>query len=256
MSRPKLSIQDLSKVFANGKQTREVLSSIAMHVNHGEFVSVLGPSGCGKSTLLNIIAGLEKETSGIIIIDGNKEQKRLGKSGYMLQKPLLLPWKTVEENVMLGLSIRHLGEKTAKQQTNSLLKKFGLDTWAKEYPATLSGGMAQRVSLLRTILFNNDFWLFDEPFGSLDALTRLSMQMWLLDVWKTYKTSVLFVTHDIREAIFLSDRIYVLSNQPTKILYETSVRLPRPRKREFLAKIDALELEQKLENLLLKEQYL
>lgn len=247
MAQPKLVIQNLSKTF----DTNPVFSSLSMNINQGEFVSIVGPSGCGKTTLLNILSGLEKENSGTILFNGEKNQKLLGKSGYMLQKPLLLPWKTVLENVSLGLTLKHVSEKKAQQEAYFMLKKFKLSDYSNYYPNALSGGMAQRVALLRTILFNNQFLLMDEPFGALDALTRLSMQMWLLDVWQTYKSSVLFVTHDIREAILLSDRIYVLSSRPATIIKEIYVSLPRPRKREFLQNKKSLLIEESLEQLLL-----
>ncbi|QQG40476.1 MAG: ABC transporter ATP-binding protein [Candidatus Levyibacteriota bacterium] len=251
MTTPKLEVKNLSKTFSLNSSLTYTVSSISMRINYGEFVSIIGPSGCGKTTLLNILAGLEKQTTGTIYIDKQKNQKLLGKSGYMLQKPLLLPWKTVLENVMLGLTLKRISEKKAKQEACNMLKKFGLSDYANYYPHALSGGMAQRVALLRTILFNNQFLLMDEPFGALDALTRLSMQMWLLDVWQTYKSSVLFVTHDIREAILLSDRIYVLSSSPATIIKEVNINLPRPRKHEFLKDKKTVEIEQLLEQLLL-----
>ncbi|MBI2430709.1 MAG: ABC transporter ATP-binding protein [Candidatus Levybacteria bacterium] len=242
MGHPKLVIQNLSKTF----DKKAVFSSLSLYINQGEFVSIIGPSGCGKTTILNIIAGLEKETAGTVHIDKIP--------GYMLQKPLLLPWKTTLENVMLGLTLRQVSEKKARQLAYDMLKKFKLSEYANYYPHTLSGGMAQRVALLRTVLFNNQFLLMDEPFGALDALTRLSMQMWLLNLWQTYKSSVLFVTHDIWEAILLSDRIYVLSSSPATIIKEVNIDLSRPRKREFLKDKKVIAIEESLERLLLSIQ--
>lgn len=241
----KLQIRNLSKTFHVNEKPLPVLLSLSITVKKGEFVSIIGPSGCGKTTILNIIAGLDKQTSGEMLLDGT--------ASYMLQKPLLLPWKRVIENIMLGLLLKHENINKARQQAVMMLKKFHLDAFANHYPHTLSGGMAQRVALLRTILFNNQFLLMDEPFGQLDALTRLSMQMWLLDLWQTYKSSVLLVTHDIREAIFLSDKVYVLSNKPTTVIQEVFINLPRPRKRQFLQTKKAIAIEQKLEELLLKQ---
>jgi ABC-type nitrate/sulfonate/bicarbonate transport system ATPase subunit len=174
----------------------------------------------------------------------------------MPQQPLLLPWRTVVENVMLGLDVRRVPRKKAEFQAYELLKRFGLADFAQHYPATLSGGMRQRVALLRTVLFNSSFLLLDEPFGALDALTRLSLQMWLLDVWQTFHSSVLFITHDVREAILLSDRIYVLSSRPARVLRVVEVELPRPRRSEQLALAQAVQLEQELTALLMKEQQL
>lgn len=254
MDSPKLLVQGVTKTFRTGRQRLDALASIDLTVAAGEFVSVIGPSGCGKSTLFNIIAGVDQPTSGLIAIDGETDTIRRGKTGYMPQQPLLLPWRTVEENVMLGLDVRHVPRKEARQQAYELLKRFGLAEFAGNYPSTLSGGMRQRVALLRTVLFNRSFLLLDEPFGALDALTRLACQVWLLNLWQEFHSSVLFITHDVREAILLSDRIYVLSARPARVLRVTEVNLPRPRQPEHLALEQAVQLEQELMSLLLKEQ--
>jgi len=254
MDPPKLLVQGVTKIYRNGRRSLEALAPIDLAIATGEFVSIIGPSGCGKSTLFNIIAGVEKASSGMIAIDGSADEARAGKSGYMPQQPLLLPWRTIEENVMLGLDIRHTPRKKAQQEAYELLKRFGLADFAMNYPATLSGGMRQRIALLRTVLFNHDFLLLDEPFGALDALTRLSSQMWLLDLWQDFHSSVLFITHDVREAILLSDRIYVFSARPGRVLRLVEVDLPRPRQPEQLAWEQSVQLEQELVTLLLKEQ--
>ncbi len=254
MDPPKLLVEGVSKVFRDGRKSLETLASIDLVVNLGEFVTVIGPSGGGKSTLFNIVAGVDQPSSGVVAIDGDPTGARAGKSGYMPQQPLLLPWRTVEENVMLGLDVRRVPRKKAQQEAQELLKRFGLAEFAHNYPATLSGGMRQRVALLRTVLFNSSFLLLDEPFGALDALTRLSLQMWLLELWQTFHSSVLFITHDVREAILLSDRIYVLSSRPARVLRVVEVDLPRPRRSEHLALEQAVRLEQELVALLMKEQ--
>ena len=253
---PKLLAQGISKTFHTGRQALQALASIDLCVEAGEFVTVIGPSGCGKSTLFNIVAGIEQPDAGTIAIDGVIESERAGKAGYMPQKPLLLPWKTVEENVMLGLDVRHVPHRQALAQARELLKRFGLLEFAQHYPSTLSGGMSQRVALLRTVLFNRSFLLLDEPFGALDALTRLSCQMWLLDVWQEVHSSILFITHDVREAILLSNRIYVLSARPARVLRVVDVHLPYPRQPQQLASPQAAQLEAELMSLLLKEQQL
>jgi ABC-type nitrate/sulfonate/bicarbonate transport system ATPase subunit len=253
---PKLSVQGVSKVFHDGRRTLETLDSIDLVVNVGEFVTVIGPSGCGKSTLFNIVAGVDQPSAGIVAVDGDAQGERAGKAGYMPQQPLLLPWRTVVENVMLGLDVRRLPRKKAERDAYEMLKRFGLTDFAYHYPATLSGGMRQRVALLRTVLFNSSFLLLDEPFGALDALTRLSLQMWLLDLWQTFHSSVLFITHDVREAILLSDRIYVLSSRPAHVLRVVEVDLPRPRGSEQLALEQSVRVERELTALLLKEQQL
>lgn len=254
MDTAKLVVQGVAKTYGTGKKQVAALSPIDVTVANGEFVTMIGPSGCGKSTLFNIIAGIDEPSSGHITLDGETDTGRAGKSGYMLQQPLLLPWRTVEENVMLGLDVRHVSHKQARQDAHELLKRFGLLEFAQSYPATLSGGMRQRVALLRTVLFNHTFLLLDEPFGALDALTRLSLQMWLLDLWQSFQSSVLFVTHDVREAILLSDRIYVLSARPARVLRVAEVPLTRPRRQGQIATDVALQLEQELIALLMKEQ--
>lgn len=250
MTRLKLAVKNLSKSFGD----LLVLNDLSLNVRKSEFVSVVGPSGCGKSTLFNIIAGIEKNNSGQIELDGKIFKDRLGKCGYMLQKPLLLPWKTVEENVRMGLTVKKVVPEIAKKHSSALLSRFGLADFADVYPDKLSGGMAQRVALLRTILFNKNFLLMDEPFGALDTLTRLSMQLWLMEVWSQFQSSVIFITHDLREAILLSDRIYILSHRPGTVIEEIKVRLPRPRKRDIMTAQKFVKLERKLDNLLLKEQ--
>lgn len=245
---PKLSIKHLSKAFTN----LEVLKDISLSVKNHEFVSIIGPSGCGKSTLFHIISGIDGATSGEIILDQKIVKDRRGKFGYMPQDASLLSWKTVLENVMLGDTILGKEKKQAKEKAYDLLKKFDLEDFANHYPSKLSGGMQQRVALLRTVLFHPSFLLLDEPFGSLDALTRHEVQMWLLNVYETFHSSILFITHDIQEAILLSDRIYVLSNRPATIVEEVPVNLPRPRRLIDLTKSQAVTLEKKLLSLLMQ----
>ena len=250
----KLLVRNVSRTYTHGNQKLEVLRPLNLTVAQGEFVTLIGPSGCGKSTLFNIIAGIDQPDTGQVAIDGDESKDRAGKCGYMLQQPLLLPWRTVEENVMLGLDVRHVPRNQAQEEARELLKRFGLVEFAQHYPTTLSGGMRQRIALLRTVLFNHDFLLLDEPFGALDALTRFSLQMWLLDIWQDFHSSVLFITHDVREAILLSDRVYVLSARPAHVLRTVEIDLPRPRLQEHLARPEAVRLEQELLNLLMKEQ--
>jgi len=242
------SVKHLYKSFNN----LETLENVSLNVKNHEFVSIIGPSGTGKSTLLQIISGIEKPNSGEISLDNKTIKDRKGKFGYMPQELSLLPWKTVLENIMLGFVILGKPKEQAKRRAHELLEKFNLLEFADFYPKALSGGMQQRVALLRTVLFNPSFLLLDEPFRSLDALTRHEMQMWLLSVYETFNSSVLFVTHDIQEAILLSDRIYVLGNRPATVIKEVKVDLQRPRKLTDLTKSSAVVLEKKLLSLLTK----
>lgn len=244
-----LELTNVSKSYDN----LHVLQNISLQIHPGEFVSLIGPSGCGKSTLLRLIAGIDEPTGGEVAIDEKNIFARRGKMSYMPQKPSLLPWRTVEENVVLGMDIKKVSREKSLKQARTLLADFGLADFAGVYPSTLSGGMSQKIALLRTVLFSQKVLLLDESFGSLDALTRLSMQVWLLSLWKKYRSSVLFVTHDIREAILLSDSILVMSQRPGKIITDISVDLPRPRTREHLASKKAIHLEQKLLKLLVNE---
>lgn len=238
-----LQIHNLSKTFPNGTPA---LSDVNLNVKRGEFVSLIGTSGCGKSTLFSIIAGIEKQTSGDVLLDGKIVNKRAGKFGYMLQQPLLLPWRTVVQNMTLGLQVRGIPHFIAEKKALFLLKRFELLSFETAYPSGLSGGMSQRVALLRTVLFHKEFLLLDEPFGALDALTRLTMQLWLMEVYESLESTVLFVTHDIREAILLSDRIYVMGSRPGTIIKEFFVSFPRPRKPEMIATPNANRLEKEL----------
>jgi ABC-type nitrate/sulfonate/bicarbonate transport system ATPase subunit len=211
MNAPKLIIKNLSKNYLlTNNKIIAALKNFNLTVFAGEFVSIIGPSGCGKTTLFNIISGVEKETSGTIYLDGNIDNLRRGKFGYMFQEPLLLPWRTVEENIILGMDIKKVPKKIALKKARTLLKEFNLEKYKDEHPSTLSGGMKQKVALLRTLLFNNSFLLLDEPFAAVDQITRNNLQLWLKRILKKFKITTLFITHDIREAKLLSDRIIKL----------------------------------------------
>ena len=210
-----------------------VLERISLTVRAGEFVSIVGPSGSGKSTLLDIIAGLTVPDTGRVRIDGNDTTAMRGYAAYMPQKDVLLPWRKIVDNVALPLEIAGIGKKEARREAEKWLPAFGLGEFAASYPHELSGGMRQRAAFLRTCLCQKELMLLDEPFGSLDALTRLDMQRWLMDVWKSFRSSVLLVTHDIDEAIFLSDHVYVFSPRPGKLAGEVVITLGRPRRVEM-----------------------
>ncbi len=244
-SKQKLIIDNLSLSFG-----QKVIKNISLEIFDQEIVSIIGPSGCGKSTLFNVISGILLQDNGTIKIDGLDERQRQGKFGYMFQEPLLFPWAKVLENVMLGYKIKGLIKSQARTKASKLLKEFGLFEYANFYPDSLSGGMKQKVALLRTIAFNSSLLLLDEPFGSLDAITRSSLHLYLLEIWKRLKLTILFTTHDIREAIFLSDRIYVLSKKPATVIDCLETNLPRPRKIGDLTSSKFVDLEKKLMNLL------
>lgn len=244
-NKEKLAINNLSLAF-----DETVIKDISLKVFDQEIVSIIGPSGCGKSTLFNIISGVLVQGKGIIKIDGKEEIHRQGKFGYMFQEPLLFPWLKVLENVILGYEIKGLSKNQAKIKALDLLKKFDLYKYANLYPDSLSGGMKQKAALLRTIAFNSSTLLLDEPFGSLDAITRSSLHLYLLEVWKKLKLTIIFTTHDIREAIFLSDRIYVLSKKPAIVVDCIKTDLLRPRKIKDLTSEKFVFLEKKLMNLL------
>lgn len=241
----KLTIENLSLSFEE-----EVIRDISLEVNKQKIVSIIGPSGCGKSTLFNVISGILSQHKGTIKIDGVNEKKRQGKFGYMFQEPLLFPWLKVLENVMLGFEIKGLEKDKARVKALDLLNKFDLSKYINFYPDSLSGGMKQKVALLRTIAFNSSLLLLDEPFGSLDAITRSNLHLFLLEIWKRLKLTIIFTTHDIREAIFLSDRVYVLSKKPATVVDCLKTNLPRPRKIEDLTSTKFVELEKKLMSLL------
>ena len=227
----KLVLENVSKVFQGPAGSFTALAPVDLAIESGRFVSLIGPSGCGKSTIFNIVAGLEQPTTGRVIVDGEDVTGMIGQVGYMLQKDLLLPWRTVLENVLLGLEIR--GERNAetRERALSLLQRYGLGGFEHQYPSTLSGGMRQRAALLRTLMVDVDLVLLDEPFGALDAQTKSQMQEWLLQLFADFGRTVVFVTHDVEEALFLSDEMYVMATRPGRIVERLAIDLPRPRHR-------------------------
>jgi ABC-type nitrate/sulfonate/bicarbonate transport system ATPase subunit len=250
---PKLEVRAVSKTFRRNSRSVIALDSASMEVARGRFVSIIGPSGCGKSTLFNVIAGLATPTSGEVLADGASIVGKPGYVGYMLQKGLLLPWRTILENIILGMEVRGVPKNEAIARAMPLVERYGLSGFEQHYPHELSGGMRQRASLLRTMLYDRDVILLDEPFGALDAQTRLLMQAWLLDVWSDLKKTILFVTHDIDEAIFLSDEIHVFSARPGRIKARVEVPLARPRTQEDVTSPEFMRLKRELMGLLTHE---
>lgn len=246
----KVEVTDICKTFHKAGEDVVSLSHINLSVEEGRFASIIGPSGCGKSTLFNIIAGLLLPSSGEVTADGEPIAGRTGYVGYMLQKDMLLPWRTIADNIILGLEVRKIPKKEALARALPLIEKYGLKGFENHYPEELSGGMRQRAALLRTLLYDRDIILLDEPFGALDAQTRLSMQNWLLEIWRDFGKTVLFVTHDIDEAIYLSDDIYVFTPRPGRIRAKITVPIDRPRSPEDMTSPQFMELKHFLLNLL------
>lgn len=225
----KLKVTGVSKSF----EGKKVLEDVSITLEQGELVSLLGVSGGGKTTLFNIIAGLLAPDAGSVYLNGGDITGKPGNVSYMLQKDLLLPYRTVEDNVALPLILKGVKKEEARKQAGALFADFGLGGTEKLWPAQLSGGMRQRAALLRTYLFSKDVALLDEPFSALDTLTKSAVHDWYLEVMERIKLSTLFITHDIDEAILLSDRIYLLTGQPGQVTAEIVIRSPRPRRKDF-----------------------
>ncbi len=228
-----ISFRATSKTFP-GKVPVHALEDITFDIKDGEFVALLGPSGCGKSTLLNLLAGFERRSGGDVTFDGSPVEKPGPDRGVVFQEASLFPWLNVWDNITFGPRVQGLKRETYESKARDMLRLVGLEAFAAALPAQLSGGMRQRVGIARVLVMSPKALLMDEPFGALDAQTRLSMQQLLLDVWQTLGTTVLFVTHDIDEAVLLADRICIMSSRPGRITREIAVSLPRPRSIESL----------------------
>jgi ABC-type nitrate/sulfonate/bicarbonate transport system ATPase subunit len=239
---PRLEIDEVVSTYEEGGRRLTALDGLNLTVGVGEFVALVGPSGSGKSTLLDIVAGLLAPDAGTVWLDGEATtaSERLGRSAYMQQRDLLLPWRTTVGNAALGLEAAGVPRREAERAATAQLPRFGLDGFGHVWPAQLSGGMRQRTAFLRTILPRKDLLLLDEPFGALDALTRADLQAWLAGIWEEERQSVLHVTHDVEEAIFLADRVVVLTPRPGRVALVLTVSLPRPRTREMITWPDFL----------------
>ena len=229
------------------------VSDISLYVEPGEFVSLIGPSGCGKSTVLNAVAGFLTPTTGQVLVDNEPVRGPSADRGMVFQQYSLFPWKTVRQNVEFGLKMQGMGKSERLATARTLLSVAGLHAFENHYPEQLSGGMKQRVGIIRALATGPRVLLLDEPFGALDAQTRMIMQGLLLDLWEGLKISVLFVTHDIDEAIYLSDRIYVVTAAPGRIKAELTVPLPRPRDSGMSETPEFLTLRSRLHELIREE---
>jgi len=246
MTTPRIELRHVSKTFSGIDHAVPALKDISFKIMPGEFVTIIGASGSGKSTLFNLCVGLLEPDEGEIIIDGERPENRTGMVGYMPQRDLLLPWRSVLDNVLIPLEIQGISRRESRQKALEMLPHFGLETFEKEYPSALSGGMRQRAALLRTWLMGRSTLLLDEPFGALDALTRKELQNWLLRVWQEFGRTVMFITHDVEEAVYLADRVIVLSARPGEIKREFKIDLPRPRRQGMIAEPEFGELVREL----------
>ncbi|MEK5394526.1 ABC transporter ATP-binding protein [Paenibacillus sp. FSL K6-2859] len=251
---PALEVSGISKSFTHRRRETNVLNNVSLKVEQQEFVSIVGPSGCGKSTLFHMIGGLVKPDAGTIRMNGKVVTGQRGEISYMPQQPALFPWRTIEDNVLLAGEIKGALQDGAREEARQWLEKVGLSGFEQAYPHMLSGGMQQRAAFLRALLAPQELMLLDEPFSALDALTRSEMQRWLLELWEENRRSVLFITHNIEEALLLSNRIYVFSGRPGSILHTVDVPFPRPRRDEITDSPEFLKLKRQLSQWMREEQ--
>ncbi len=231
----RLEVRGLRKTYpSDGGGELLVLDDVSLYAGAGEFLAVIGPSGCGKSTLFHILAGLEDPDRGEVLIDDLLVERRLGACAFMPQRDGLLPWRRTIDNVTVGLSLAGVGRDEARARARPLLERFGLGAFERAWPWQLSGGMRHRAAFLRTVLLGRPAMLLDEPFGALDGITRAELQQWLLEVWEQVGSTVVLITHDVAEAVYLADRVYVLSPRPGRVAAEIAIELPRPRSAELL----------------------
>ncbi len=228
-SPPRVEVRNLGKTFAGSGREVPAIASVSFDVRDKEFVALVGPSGCGKSTVLNMIAGLIPPSTGEIRLDGRQHTGVPPQVGYVFQKDTVFPWRTVSRNVALGLEYRGVPAPERERRVREAIRLVGLEGFEEAFPATLSGGMRQRVALMRTLVVEPEILLMDEPFGALDTHTKLRLQAQLLALWVGRRQTVVFVTHDLAEAITLSDRVIVLTSRPGRVKLIHEVKLPRPR---------------------------
>ena len=247
--RPKISFVGVNKFYGNtraGVETTLALDDFSLDIAPEEIVSIVGPTGCGKSTALNLLAGFEQSTSGLVSVDGQAVTEPGPNRGVVFQQPSLFPWLTVLANVVLGIKCRGVAPQEYRPRALRLLEEVGLKGFERHYPYQLSGGMQQRVQIARALINEPDILLMDEPFGALDYQTRLLMQKLLLRLWAHFRPTILFITHDVGEAIFISDRVIAMTKRPGRVKRELKVTAPKPRSYEFLASAEFTTLEHEL----------
>lgn len=223
-----------------------MMENLSFSVGEGEFISIIGASGCGKSTIFRLINGLEKLQQGQILVNGSPIGEQKQYSAFMPQKDLLFPWRTIEKNICLPMELAGVAREEQDIRCGEVLEQVGLSEYRKKYPKDLSGGMKQRVSFARTLLSGADMLLLDEPFSALDYLTRVEMQEWLLHQWEHFHKTILFITHDVEEAVFLSQKIFVIQDRPFRTMEQVEVPLSYPRDRSDLKKPEVVELKEQL----------
>ncbi len=231
-----------------------MIRNLSFSVNDGEFISIIGASGCGKSTVFRLINGLEKPDNGKIFVDEKPIEQQKNYSSYMPQRDLLFPWRTIEKNICLPMEIQNKSKKEMSEKASAMLEEVGLSNYKNKYPRDLSGGMRQRASFARTLLAGAGLLLLDEPFSALDSLTRIGLQEWLLQEWEKHKKTILFVTHDVEEAIFLSQKIFVVTDRPITHFEEYKIPLDYPRNRADLKREDIVLLREELIKKLRQEE--
>jgi NitT/TauT family transport system ATP-binding protein len=253
MDQPKMEVRDLFKVYSvEGKQLM-VLQNINLQLYPHEFVCLVGPSGCGKSTILNIVAGLVQPSTGQVLVDGDVVEGPGADRGMVFQSYTLYPWLTVAQNIAFGLQLRKMSRVQQRERVSYYLDVVGLTQFANAYPKQLSGGMKQRVAIARALANDPEVLLMDEPFGALDAQTKEQMQQFLLGLWRQTLVTVLMITHDVEEAIFLSQRIYVMSRQPGRIKMDVPVTLPEHRDLEIKLSPEFVEIKRQILHTLREE---
>lgn len=246
-----LKIDNVNLSYKNGEKEKEVLKDISFDIKKGEIISIIGPSGCGKSTLLGAIGGINNSYEGRIIFNGQKIKGPSSNIGYIFQEAALFDWLTVEENIGYGLRLKKISKDEIKKLTSEYIKEIDLEGYEDYYPNKLSGGMKQRVSLARSLIMNPELLLMDEPFSALDYQTRIEMQGLTMRLWENYKPSIVFVTHDIEEAILLSDKVMVMSKNPGRIIEIIDIKFKRPRKIDLISDIEFVNIKKKLLKMLI-----
>lgn len=250
-----LEIRDVSKSFETKNGSIQALSPVNMTIENGTFVTILGPSGCGKSTLIRIIAGLETPTTGEVLIGGKKIEGADADRGMVFQNYTLFPWLNVEQNIAFGLEIKGTPKAEIKDKVDNYLEMIGLKNFRYHYPEQLSGGMKQRAAIARALINDPNILLMDEPFGALDAQTRIIMQEVLQNIWQETKKTVIFITHDVDEAVFLGDKVYVMTAMPGTMKHMEPIEFPRPREFQLKMELDFMKKSSKLLEMIREESY-